>query len=437
MFALVDCNNFYVSCERMFNPMLRGVPVVVLSNNDGCIVSRSNEAKRLGVGMGQPLFEIESLVRQHDVRVYSSNYTLYGDMSRRVMTVLREFAPEIEVYSIDEAFLMLSEWPPQDPQEHCHQMRATVQQHTGIPVSVGWAPTKTLAKVAARFAKRSSGVCCLTVDESLSERLRGVDVADIWGIGRKKAEWLKRQGVLNAAQLRDAPDDWLRKNLTVTGLRTACELRGVSCLPLERVPPPKQAIGVSRSFRRLVRSVDELEEALATYVGRAAEKLREQHRIAGYLQVFIRGNPFRKDWPYYANAAGCAITPTAYTPDMVKVARQLLRHIYRCDTIYKKAGVLLTDLSPMANEQHQLFDEEYSTGARARLMDAVDEINKSSGVKIQLASEGFKKPWFMRQSMKSQRYTTRWDEVLDVHIGTAAGDSGRSPSPRPRRKEKT
>jgi DNA polymerase V len=277
LFALIDCNNFYVSCERLFQPMLHGKPVVVLSNNDGCIIARSDEAKALGIPMGLPAFKLADLVKEHSIEVYSSNYTLYGDLSARVMTTLTQWTPAVEVYSIDEAFLQFSPLPPETLTAYGQTMRATLHQWTGIPVSIGIGPTKTLAKLANRLAKRSTeakGVVALTSPSEIEAVLACTPIEDIWGIGPGYTRRLKAHNIRTALQLRDANDRWIRQQLGVVGQRIVWELRGISCLPLELCPPPKQSLMMSRSFGRPITTMIEMREAVATYMTRAAEKVR-------------------------------------------------------------------------------------------------------------------------------------------------------------------
>jgi len=290
IFALADCNNFYASCERVFDPKLEGRPIVVLSNNDGCVVARSDEAKALGIKLGTPEFEIRDLLTAHQVRIFSSNYVLYGDMSERVMETLQEFTPKIEVYSIDEAFLDFSGFAGRDLTEYARKIRTTVKQWTGLPVSLGVATTKTLAKVANRLAKKSptaDGVVNFLGVTDLDAILAGIDVADVWGIGRNYTKMLKANNIASALDLRNADDRWIRRRMGVVGLRTVLELRGTSCYPLEHNPPAKQSIGVSRSFGNPIQTLEEMKQAVAMHVARAGEKLREQKLAAQVMTVFM------------------------------------------------------------------------------------------------------------------------------------------------------
>lgn len=415
-FALADCNNFYVSCERVFDPSLWGVPVAVLSNNDGCVIARSNEAKALGVGMGEPAFKREPFFRRHGVRVYSSNYALYGDMSQRVMDVLAAMAPALEIYSIDEAFLDLDGLAAETPEAFCRRARERVGRWTGIPLSIGVGPTKTLAKIANRRAKQRpelGGVFDLGACPDPDAVLESVDVADVWGVGRRYARMLRRHGVDTARQLRDLPRDWVRRKMTVVGLGTVLELRGISCVPLEQAPPPKKSIVCSRSFGRRVERRAELSEALAAYASRAAEKLRDQGSVASHLMVFIMTSPHTPG-PQYSNATTVALpTATDYTPGLLEAAEQGLSRIFRPGYVYKKAGVMLTGLEPAHGRQLGFFDPSGAEqGRRDALMGALDTVNAKWGRgMLQYAAAGLGRPWKMRQLRKSPRFTTHWDEL--------------------------
>ena len=414
-FALVDCDNFYVSCERLFDPSLREAPVAILSNNDGCIIARSAEVKALGVPTGGPYFKYERLLARHGTRVFSSNYALYGDMSQRVMQVLRQAAPEVEVYSIDEAFLHLAD--TRAPVDQARQIRRTVRRWTGIPTSIGLGPTKTLAKIATRFAKRHpevEGVFDLTHRRDVDALLGLVHVGDVWGIGPQYTKRLLARGIETARQLRDARDAWVKKHLTIVGLRTVYELRGVSCLPLDQVRPAKKGITCSRSFGEPVVVLAGLKEAVAAYVTRVAEKLRAQTSIAATLCVFITTKSFGKG-PHYHNSYTVTLPePSAYTPALIRYAHRCLEKIYRPGYRYKKAGVILTGIQPAATHQGHLFVQADHPGNRA-LMEAVDAVNKRWGRgTVFFAAAGTQQPWRMRQQQHSKRYTTRWDEVPEV-----------------------
>jgi DNA polymerase V len=414
MFGLIDCNNFYVSCERLFRPDLTNRPVVVLSNNDGCIIARSNEAKALGIGMGTPYFKQEPLIRKYDVAVFSSNYPLYGDISQRVMDVILRLEPDVEVYSIDEAFIRLAAENPRDLENHARSIKHTMQKHTGIPVSIGLGPTKTLAKIANRFAKKNpaaAGTFVITDRQLLENLLAAVDVDDIWGIGRRHAARLHKQGIHTALELKNCPDSWLRKQLTVTGLRTAMELRGVSCISLEKAAPAKKSICTSRSFGHPVDSLADLREAVASYAAQAACKLRSAGLCTTVIDVFIRTNSFKTEEPQYCNRRTFVLpTPSSHTATLIKAALACLKAIYRPGYRYQKAGVLLNGLVNENYDQLRLF--QASTPHAAALMKAMDEINRRWGRDtIQSAAAGLAEKWRFRQMKKSPAYTTRWSEL--------------------------
>ena len=415
VFALLDCNNFYVSCERLFNPRLEGRPVVVLSNNDGCIIARSNEAKALGIKMGEPFFQCRQLIAAHRVEVFSSNYPLYADLSQRVMDIIAQLEPEVEVYSIDEAFIRLPEATPAALRENGCRLRATIRRQVGIPVAIGFGPTKTLAKVANRVAKKQpehGGVFVLPEPgQERDQILADLGVEDVWGIGYRSTAKLAARGIRTALALSKADDEWLRKRLTVTGLRTAMELRGVSCLPLEQSPSPSKSIITSRSFGRPVGDLGELREALATYVSVAAAKMREQHLNAGCLQVFLTTNRFRPAEPQYSNSMTVTLAqPTASTPELIRRATDSLRRIYPQGFAYQKVGVVLLDLADAGYVQPSLFHP--LRPGQEKLMAAMDRINQRWGRDtLHSAATGFRKPWKNRQTRKSPAYTTSWHEL--------------------------
>ena len=317
VFALVDCNNFYVSCERVFNPKLEGKPVIVLSNNDGCAVARSEEAKEF-IPMGAPAFKYEDIIKKHNIAVYSSNYTLYSDMSERVMTILGQFTPELEIYSIDEAFLNPTGFTHVDLTEYAKKIRARVKKWTGIPVSIGIGTSKTLAVIANKLAKKNQmcgSVFDITNHSRQDDFLQSVDVEYIWGVGRQYTKFLKRHGIHTAFDLKNAPDHWIKKYMTIVGLRTVWELRGISCIELEEVSEPNKQIIRYRSFGKPVESLEKLKEAISVYATRAGDKLRQQQSVTSYLSVFLETNRFKPDEPQYANSSGCYLhEPTAYTP---------------------------------------------------------------------------------------------------------------------------
>lgn len=414
VFALVDCNNFYASCERVFHPRLEGHPVVVLSNNDGCVVARSNEAKALGIGMGVPEFQIRPLLRRHRVHVLSSNYALYGDMSQRVMETLEQFCPDLEIYSIDEAFLGLSGFTSRNLTDYGQRIRSTVKQWTGIPVSVGMAETKTLAKIANRIAKRTpdtSGVFDLLACPDRDRLLGRVPVEEVWGIGANHARFLHQHGITTALQLRHANDQFIRKQMGVVGLRLVMELRGVSCLELEQCPSPKQSITCSRAFGKSVTTLDEMEEAVSSYVERAAEKLRTERLAVTTMTVFLKTNEF-KDVPQYSNALTVQLSvATDTTHELIRAAVQGIRTMYREGYQYKKAGVMLTGLVLGNQAQADLFDAQNRTQSK-RLMSALDTINERWGAgTLHYASSGIQKAWKTQFHRRSPAYTTDWDAL--------------------------
>ena len=418
MIVLVDFSSrlvyFHENCERVFNPRLEGKPIVVLSNNDGCVVARSNEAKALGIGMGVPEFQIRPLLRAHQVQVFSSNYTLYGDMSQRVMETLEPFSPGLEVYSIDEAFLSLVGFERRDLTEYGRTIRTTVKQWTGIPVSVGIAETKTLAKIANRIAKRTPdtrGVFDLLACSDRDAVLGRVPVEEVWGIGRKHTRVLNQHGITTALQLREVDDQWIRKRMGIVGLRLVMELRGVSCLDLHQCPAPKQSLTCSRAFGTLIHTLAEMEEAVSVYASRVAEKLRRGRLAATVLTVCLTTNEF-KEGPQYSNALTLKLPiATDSTADLIRCALQGIRAIYRDGYHYKKAGVMLIGLVPVSQTQADLFDEQ-DRGKSKRLMSALDSINDRWGTgTLHYASSGFTKAWKTQFHRRSPAYTTDWDAL--------------------------
>ncbi len=416
IYALVDCNSFYCSCERVFDPSLEGKPVVVLSNNDGCAVSRTTEAKKW-IPMGAPIHKYKKEVALHGIKVFSSNYTLYSDMSRRVMSILNRFTPDMEIYSIDEAFLDLSGFSNRDLTEYGKQIRETIMKWTGIPVSVGIGSTKTLAKIANHVAKKTpelNGVLSFYKHSNVDEILKRIDVLDIWGIGRAYTKLLKYHGINSAYDLKHASDIWIRKKMTVVGYRTQLELRGTSCISLEEVEMKKQIIR-SRSFGYDVKDYDELKEAISMHASRAAEKLREDESIARYISVWIKTNKF-KDAPQYNNSIGCMLPePTSYSHNLISAALELLNKIYKPEYKYKKAGVMLAEICPESEVQLNLFSPNRNLGNQVSLMKAYDKINSAWGREtVRYASSGFIRKWSMKRARLSKRFTTDWNELPSV-----------------------
>lgn len=421
LFALVDCNNFYASCEKLFDPKLANRPVVVLSNNDGCVVARSAEVKALGIPMGVPWFKIQKEAKQYGIVAFSSNYALYADMSNRVVEVLGQFTPNLEVYSIDESFLDLTGFN-HDLVEYGQAIRQRIQRWLGLAVCVGIAPTKTLAKLASHCAKKgligTDGVCDFSsMNESqLSQFFAGIDVGEVWGVGRKIHARLADLGITTVRQLRDADPDMIRAKFSVVLERTVRELRGVSCLELEEVAPDKQQIMCSRSFGQYVEDCDQLEEIVASYVSRAAEKLRHQDSLAGALMVFIRTNPFNPRAAQYHRSLSIPLPEaTANTRILINWALRVLRRIYRPDFAYQKAGVMLSELRPRTMAQPSLFADPDDDRGR-QLMDTIDVINRRWGRgTLRSAAEGMKKPWQMKRQRLSAAYTTDWKGLPLVH----------------------
>jgi DNA polymerase V len=418
LFALVDVNNFYVSCERVFNPKLQNRAVVVLSNNDGCAVARSNEVKALGVKMGTPWFQMQDLARKHKIIALSSNYTLYGDMSNRVMTILRDYSPNVEVYSIDESFVsmngMRSLWD--SPTMMGQAMRRRVLQWTGLPVCVGIAPSKTLSKLANHLAKKKpefNGVCDVTAlsENELRAYFSTLDVGEVWGIGRRISERLQNMGIDTVQALRDTSPKDLRQHFGVVMERTVNELRGMSCLSLEEISPAKKQIISSRSFGTMVTSYEELREAVSTYMLTAAEKLRQQNSNCLGVHVFIHTNRFREQDEQYSN--GMTIPLTEATNDsrrLIAAALYGLKRIYQPGYLYKKAGVMLMNLSPAAVRQASLFRE--ADQRSDKVMKAMDALNAAQGRNtIYLASAGIQHNWTALFENKTPCYTTRWEDL--------------------------
>ncbi len=417
--ALCDCNNFYVSCERVFDPRLRGIPVVVLSNNDGCVIARSEEAKALGIEMGTPAFQCETIFKRHGIKVYSSNYTLYGDMSARVMNTLAQFTPEIEVYSIDESFLSFDGFS-RDLCSYGQEIRAHVRQCTGIPISIGVGTTKTRAKLANAVAKKVpelGGVFDLEQHPDQDALFSRIDVSKVWGIDHRRAAELRKAGIENVAQLIRARDSWIQKHFTISGLRTVMELRGIPCIPLELAPATRKTVTCSRSFGRPITELFELKEALASYVARAAEKLRQEGLMTRSLQVFFHSNRHRTDKPQHATSGVATLTSASdYTPTLIHAAHRVMERLYRPGFSYIKAGVIFSDLTAGSNAQLGLFEvAPTELEEQDRLMKVMDAVNQKLGRHtVFIASMGIQQEWKMRQEKKSQCYTTRWDELLHI-----------------------
>jgi DNA polymerase V len=420
MIALVDCNNFYVSCERVFDPTLRNRPVVVLSNNDGCVIARSEEAKALGIKMGVPYFQIEYLVEKERVRVFSSNYTLYGDMSARVMEALSYFTLETEIYSIDEAFLNLQtraedKLNNRSSFEQAVEIKSKIKKWLGLPVSIGIAPNKTLSKIANRVAKKNgSGVLELIDEKFINKILAEMPVNEIWGIGYNSAKKLSTLGIKNAFQLKQLDRRWARKLLTVTGARIVEELNGESCLPLEFVPPARKSVTCSRSFGVPVESIAYLQEALDAYLVRTCEKMRRQKLTASAATVFLTTNRFAKTEQYSNSKTVQLANSTNSTRELREWTRRLLTEIYKPGYFYKKVGVILQNLQPESAETIRLYGEK-NYEKEKRLMQALDKIKSRFGKeKIRFGVERNAPLWKMKAEMKSRCYTTCFKEIVQV-----------------------
>jgi len=419
--ALIDVNNFYVSCERAFNPRLKYQPVVVLSNNDGCVISRSNEAKALGIKMGEPWFKCQAMARQYGVEALSSNYALYADMSNRVMSILADFSPHQEVYSIDECFLELTGFAQKDLIAYGQLMRARILKWTGLPVCVGMGTTKVLAKSANNIAKKNikfNGLCNLSniKHEELDRLLHAMEVGEVWGVGRKLALKLKAHGIDTVLDLKRADPIYLRQSFGVVMEKIVHELNGILCIDLEEIAPPRKQILSSRSFGYAVSDYQSLAASITLYMSRAAEKLRGQRSVASVIQVYIRTSPFKLDQAQYSNSMTIPLPiPTDDTRQLVKAALWALRRIYRPHYSYAKAGVSLGDLIPKASMQLDFFATTKNSDRSTALMNAMDRINAKMGREsIKLASEGFNRPWQMKQGNKSPNYTTSWEQILCV-----------------------
>ena len=417
MFALVDCNSFYASCEQVFRPDLRGRPVVVLSNNDGFVVARSKEAKALGIGDLQPFFKIETLLRQHRVAIFSSNYPLYGDLSNRVMVSLKAYSPAIEVYSIDEMFMSLRGIPV-DTREYGRDIKRCIWQHVRIPVSVGIAPTKTLAKLANRAAKKipqTRGVCALDQPHKWEWLLRRVAVTDVWGVAARTAARLADLDIRSAWDLASAHPKMVRRRSNVCLERTIEELNGRPCLELEGLPPAKKQIYCTRSFGRKARQLQPVLEAISVYAARAAEKLRAQKSLALDMHVFMHTSPFKPNFHAVSDVVKLPY-PTDDTRIITALARRTIARLYTPGHAFLKAGVGLTRIVDRKHYQFDLWHPGQSERAD-RLMTVMDQINRTEGRgTLFLASQGVTKPWYMRQQFTSPQYTTKWADLPVVQV---------------------
>jgi DNA polymerase V len=423
--ALVDCNNFYVSCERVFEPSLENRAVAVLSNNDGCLVARSNEVKNAGIPMGAPFFKFKDELKKIDCKVFSSNYSLYGDMSGRVMKILSEYCEEIEVYSIDEAFLDLTGIPENELLDYCQNLKNYIKKCTGIPVSFGLAETKTLAKLANNLAKidmrkgkKLYNDVFSFIGMNIEQRnavFESVKVGELWGIGRQGAKKLESNGVLNVLQLINKDLDWVKKLLTIQGARLVQELKGVKCHQLELFVNDKKSIASTRSFGKSITSIIELKEAVAMYATRIGEKLRKGGQMTNFLQVFVMSDRFKENYRFVSSNVKL-VNPTSYTPELVKIAINEIDKLYERGISYKKAGIMAFDLQSDKNIEVPLFDDKkFSTDKEKDIMQTIDNINKKFGkMTVRSARVGFKEVWQMKQNLNSPRYTTSWKELLNI-----------------------
>ena len=414
--ALIDVNNFYVSCERVFNPKLENKPVVVLSNNDGCAISRSNEAKELGIKMGTPWFKFKEFAKQENVTALSSNYTLYLDMSHRVMTLLSKFSPDQEIYSVDESFLDLTSFKSKDLIKYGQQIKTKIKQWTGLPVSIGIGSTKTLSKLANHIAKKNpsfKGVCNLNVmdEDTLETWMSHFPVSDVWGVGRSLAPKLNQLGIMSILDLKHADPDYIRQQFSIVLEKTVRELNGVMCIELKDIEEPNKEIIVSRSFGRRVRDKQELIEAVTSYTTRAAERMRKQESVATSLYIYIRTSP-HDDKKQYANGVNIPLfQPSDDSMVLTNAALLGLDYIYREGFDYQKAGITLCNLTSKHKMQGNLFSDTISN-SRMKIMDTINQRWKG---KLKLGSEGVTKEWEMKAQFKSRNYTTNWNQLIIAH----------------------
>jgi DNA polymerase V len=417
MFALIDCNNFYVSCERVFQPQFDKKPVVVLSNNDGCVISRSNEAKALEIPMGAAAFKYKNQFKKYNVKVFSSNYALYGDMSRRVMSILESYSPNIEIYSIDEAFLKLTSFNNLDITEESYKIKKQIYQWTGIPVSIGLAPSKSLAKIANKIAKKFNHqtlcVYSLDIQDKINKALKWTTIEDVWGVGRRYAKLLRSIGVKNALEFINLPDQWVKKNMNVLGLRLKKDLSGLSFIKLEEIRSQKKSIATTRSFESILTNLSDIEERVSTFATSCAEKLRIQNSCCTSLLVFVRSDPFKKEQQY---SNSCVIQLSNASNSSLILSKQAiygLRKIFKPGISYKKAGVLALGLT--SKENHQLNIFEPNIVRHDSLMKAIDTINHRHGSnRIKLANQDLNRVWKMKQNNLSPKFTTVLEDIIKV-----------------------
>ena len=417
--ALVDCNSFYVSCERLFNPSIIKKPVIVLSSNDGCVISRSTEAKALGIKMGEPYFKVEKIIKKNDVKVFSSNYSLYGDISRRVMKTLKQFSPQMEIYSIDEAFLNLSSIRDENLFEHGNKIRKTVLKWTGIPTSIGIATTKTLSKAANHIAKKEqSGIVNLINTKQIDQILKEIEINEVWGVGRQLTKFYIKNGIHTAYQLKNMHNNWIKKNTNVLGSRTAMELKGIPCVSLEEHQEKRKNCCVSRSFGRKVTKLEELSESVTTHCLNAAEKIRSDNQTTKRITVFIRTSPFQKDKNYYANSKDIDLpVRTNDSIELVKQALIALKYIYRKGYKYQKAGIIFSGLNEVDIYKKNLFSSINNEEKRKKLMKAIDYTNIKYGRHaLSIAQAGLRKKLNIKRQHSSKIDTACFDFLPTIKI---------------------
>ena len=417
MFGLIDCNNFYASCERVFNPLLNGRPVVVLSNNDGCVIARSSEAKALGIPMGEPAYKLKALIEANQVVVFSSNYVLYGDMSHRVMTTVAQFAPDMEIYSIDEAFLLFDGFENINLKEYGEKIVRTTTRNTGIPVSLGVAPTKTLAKLANKFAKKHKdykGVCIIDTDEKREKALKLTAVGDVWGIGRQYAKKLEYYSIHTAWDFTQRSKSWVRHTMGVVGERTWLELKGTPCIEMDKTTT-KKSICTSRSFGERLTELAPISEAVSNFAASCAEKLRKQHSLASVIMVFIQTNPNATNLPQHCKQVVLQLpVPTNDTTELINFALRGLNAIFAEGFQFKKAGVIVSEIVPERPLQGDLFDTR-NRDKFSKIMTVMDSLNASYGKqKVKIAAQGFDRKWKLKNERLSPCYSTKLEDVLEI-----------------------
>jgi len=419
MYGLVDCNNFYASCERVFNPKLNKKPIVVLSNNDGCVIARSNEAKKLGIKMGEPAFKITSLIKKYNIEIFSTNFALYGDMSQRVMNIIADTIPQIEIYSIDEAFLDLHQFKNEELLKVGRYIREKILKYTGLPVSIGIGKTKTLSKVANHVSKKEpsyKGVF-MVEDSNQDNILEKIPIEKIWGVGSKSKKFLYYHGIKTAKQLKESKLKWIRTHLSITGERMVKELQGISCHGIDLSSNSKKSICTSRTFGKMVTSYNDLSSSIAMYTVRCAEKLRMQHSSAMLAHIFISTNPFRKNGKQYINYKTIKFPIATHdTGEMLSYILKKLKAMYKEGYKYKKAGVIVSGIIPNSQVQCNIFDSVNRLKS-SKLIGVVDKINKKLGRdSIRYASQGYYRKWKLKQERLSPCYTTRWEDLLTINI---------------------